>query len=151
MIPPPRSGRRNYEPELQSQPQLGIAEKRSSPRRTRSPQFKSDLTDYRISSNHRTIRTYNEPTRQSLHSDSLPIRQSTYGAENLQQTRRKRSPGLRQEPTVYREATNYRTVRAYESPSVNLTEKKESERPLREPQSEIKKPEEKAEVRKSGR
>lgn len=133
----------------------------SPSRRSKSPRFKSDLTDYRISSNVRTIKTYDELPRQSAYSNFLAS-SSKYGglSDSIEpQSRKKRSPSLRQEPTTYREETNFRTVRVYEYASPQARESRETIRTVRpwrdteitqrEPQSEIKKLEEKADDKKT--
>jgi len=144
-------------PEKGSKIRVFNEESQSPSRRSKSPRFKSDLTDYRIGSNLRTIKTYDEPARQSAYSNLLTS-SSRHGLSdtNEQQPRKKKLPSLRQEPTTYREETNYRTVKVFDYPPSQVRESRETERPWREtekirrePQSEIKKPEEKPEDKKN--
>lgn len=113
------------------------SETQTPARRSRSPKLRSELTDYRVENNYRTVKAYDESARQSVASESRSTRNGVSSVERP--TRTSKSPKLREEPTNYREGTGYRTVRAYENAPFQASAGRTQHK---EPESEIKRPEE---------
>ena len=133
---------------------------RGSKSRSRSPRFTSEITDYRISSNYRTIKTYDESTspqrgrqREVFSSKepemlNTPIKQKESNLSAYDPTysagRRKSPVKFALEPTLYREETGYRTVKHFEKNEPQQPPQRESQQlQQREPESTIKESQEK--------
>lgn len=136
--------------------------RRQSPRsersqsRSKSPRFKSDLTDYRVTSAYRTIKTFDEdlttqysspqrgraditalnasraqPEERRTSPRHTELRGSEYKYSHSPNKHRS-PPRYKLEPTSYREGTAYRTVKTYDR---GVSPSKEAETGVKEAQS----------------